>query len=78
MEIKELKIGDEVQVETGVQRMRDTDDEKYVSETVFGMAKVTKVDEKYGFAGVTFKDGTIGEIDADTEWYPIPIEKMKS
>ncbi|PCF64559.1 DUF3310 domain-containing protein [Staphylococcus intermedius] len=72
MEIKELKIGDEVQVETGVQRMRDTDDEKYVSETVFGMAKVTKVDEKYGFAEVTFKDGAIGEIDADTEWYPIP------
>ncbi|MFH0717361.1 DUF3310 domain-containing protein [Staphylococcus delphini] len=72
MEIKELKIGDEVSAPVGEQRMRDTDDEKYVLETVFEMAKVTKVDEKYGFAEVTFKDGTIGEIDADTEWYPIP------
>ncbi|MEJ7542640.1 hypothetical protein [Staphylococcus intermedius] len=78
MEIKNLKINDEVSAPVGEQRMRDTDDEKYVLETVFEMAKVTKVDEKYGFAEVTFKDGAIGEIDADTEWYPIPIEKVKS
>lgn len=72
MEIRDLKIGDEVQVESGVQRMRDTDDDKYVLETVFEMAKVIEVDKKYEFAEVVFGNGSRGEINADTEWYPIP------
>ncbi|MTV20896.1 DUF3310 domain-containing protein [Staphylococcus delphini] len=72
MEIKNLKINDEVSVVVSSQRLRDTDDEKWIYEPIFETAKVTKVDEKYEFAEVTFKDGAIGEIDADTEWYLIP------
>ncbi|WP_242449677.1 hypothetical protein [Staphylococcus delphini] len=72
MEIKNLKINDEVSVVVSSQRLRDTDDEKWIYEPIFETAKVTKVDEKYEFAEVTFKDGAIGEINADTEWYPIP------
>ncbi|HGH5431426.1 TPA: DUF3310 domain-containing protein [Staphylococcus pseudintermedius] len=72
MEIRDLKIGDEVQVESGVQRMRDTDDDKYVLETVFEMAKVIEVDKKYEFAEVVFGNGSRGEINAGTEWYLIP------
>ncbi len=72
MEIRDLKIGDEVQVESCVQRMRDTDDDKYVLETVFEMAEVIEVDKKYEFAEVVFGNGSRGEINADTEWYPIP------
>lgn len=72
MEIRDLKIGDEVQVESGVQRMRDTDDDKYVLETVFEMAKVIEVDKKYEFAEVVFGNGSRSEINAGTEWYLIP------
>ncbi len=72
MEIRDLKIGDEVQVESGVQRMRDTDDDKYVLETVFEMAEVIEVDKKCEFAEVVFENGSRGEINAGTEWYPIP------
>lgn len=72
MEIRNLKIGDEVQVAVSSQRMRDTDDEKWVCEPIFETAKVTKVNETYGYATVVFKDNTFGEINADVEWYPIP------
>ncbi|UXS22593.1 DUF3310 domain-containing protein [Staphylococcus delphini] len=72
MEIKDLKINDEVSVMVSSQRLRDTDDEKWIYEPIFETAKVTKVGTIYEFAEVTFKDGTIGEIDKETEWYPIP------
>ncbi|UXS43766.1 DUF3310 domain-containing protein [Staphylococcus delphini] len=72
MEIKDLKINDEVSVMVSSQRLRDTDDEKWIYEPIFETAKVTKVGKIYEFAEVTFKDGTIGEIDKETEWYPIP------
>ncbi|UXS57010.1 DUF3310 domain-containing protein [Staphylococcus delphini] len=72
MEIKDLKINDEVSVKVSTQRLRDTDDEKWIYEPIFETAKVTKVGKIYEFAEVTFKDGTIGEIDKETEWYPIP------
>lgn len=35
MEIKNLEIGDEVQIVRGVQRVRDEDDEKWVYEPCF-------------------------------------------
>ncbi|UXS58532.1 DUF3310 domain-containing protein [Staphylococcus delphini] len=72
MEIKDLKINDEVSVMVSSQRLRDTDDEKWIYEPIFETAKVTKVGKIYEFAEVTFKDGAIGEIDKETEWYPIP------
>ncbi|HCT0719921.1 DUF3310 domain-containing protein [Staphylococcus coagulans] len=72
MEIKELKIGDKVSVEVGSQQFKDTDDEKWVYETIFGTAEVTKVNETYEYANVIFENGTYGEINADVEWYPIP------
>ncbi|EKH2210487.1 DUF3310 domain-containing protein [Staphylococcus pseudintermedius] len=72
MEIKDLKIGDKVSVEVGSQQFKDTDDEKWVYETIFGTAEVTKVNETYEYANVIFGNGTYGEINADVEWYPIP------
>ncbi|MDK4081458.1 DUF3310 domain-containing protein [Staphylococcus pseudintermedius] len=72
MKIKDLKIGDKVSVEVGSQQFKDTDDEKWVYETIFGTAEVTKVNETYEYANVIFENGTYGEIDADVEWYKIP------
>ncbi|MFB3194859.1 DUF3310 domain-containing protein [Staphylococcus pseudintermedius] len=72
MEIKELKINDEVSVKVGMQRLRDTDDEKWIYEPIFEMAKVVEVDKDFQYATVVFKDGTFGEINADVEWYLIP------
>ncbi|UXS20883.1 DUF3310 domain-containing protein [Staphylococcus delphini] len=72
MEIKDLKINDEVSVVVSSQRLRDTDDEKWVYEPIFETAKVVEVDKDFRFATIIFKDGTFGEINADTEWYPIP------
>ncbi|MGS4155800.1 hypothetical protein ACEUU1_13380, partial [Staphylococcus pseudintermedius] len=68
---KDLKIGDKVSVEVGSQQFKDTDDEKWVYETIFGTAEVTKVNETYEYANVIFENGTYGEIDADVEWYKI-------
>lgn len=72
MKIKDLKIGDKVSVEVGSQQFKDTDDDKWVYETIFGTAEVTKVNETYEYANVIFENGTYGEINADVEWYPIP------
>ncbi|EIQ0607821.1 DUF3310 domain-containing protein [Staphylococcus pseudintermedius] len=72
MEIKDLKIGDEVSISIGSQRMKDTDDDKYVLETIFETAKVVEVDKDGLFAGIIFKDGTFGEINSDVEWHLIP------
>ncbi|MCE5580695.1 hypothetical protein JL894_12980 [Staphylococcus pseudintermedius] len=57
MEIKDLKIGDKVSVEVGSQQFKDTDDEKWVYETIFGTAEVTKVNETYEYANVIFENG---------------------
>ncbi|HAR5802686.1 TPA: DUF3310 domain-containing protein [Staphylococcus pseudintermedius] len=72
MEIKELEIGDEVQIVRGVQRVRDEDDEKWVYEPCFEEGEVIDVYEKGSKARVDFKNGTCTVINADTEWYPIP------
>ncbi|QHW36828.1 DUF3310 domain-containing protein [Staphylococcus ursi] len=72
MEIKELKIGDEVQVVFGSQRMRDADDEKWVYEPYFENGTVASVGEYGKNAKVEFKDGSFTIIDEDTEWYLIP------
>ncbi|MEJ7540376.1 DUF3310 domain-containing protein [Staphylococcus intermedius] len=72
MEIKDLKIGDEVSVMVSSQRLRDTDDEKWVYEPIFETAKVVEVDKDGLFASIVFVDGTWGELDKDTEWYKIP------
>ncbi|MDK4018920.1 hypothetical protein O0D00_10875 [Staphylococcus pseudintermedius] len=72
MEIKELKINDEVSVKVSTQRLRDTDDEKWIYEPIFETAKVVEVDKKYEYANVVFENGTYDEIDADVEWYLIP------
>ncbi|EJD5734430.1 DUF3310 domain-containing protein, partial [Staphylococcus pseudintermedius] len=71
-EIKELKINDEVSVKVSTQRLRDTDDEKWIYEPIFETAKVVEVDKKYEYANVVFENGTYDEIDADVEWYKIP------
>ncbi|PCF56339.1 DUF3310 domain-containing protein [Staphylococcus delphini] len=72
MEIKELKINDEVSVKVRTQRLRDTDDEKWIYEPIFETAKVVEVDKDGLFASIVFDDGKWGELDKDTEWYPIP------
>ncbi|HGH5522468.1 DUF3310 domain-containing protein [Staphylococcus pseudintermedius] len=72
MEIKDLKINDEVSVKVSTQRHRDTDDEKWIYEPIFETAKVVEVDKKYEYANVVFENGTYDEIDADVEWYKIP------
>ncbi|EHS7175994.1 DUF3310 domain-containing protein [Staphylococcus pseudintermedius] len=72
MEIKDLKTNDEVSVKVSTQRLRDTDDEKWVYEPIFETAKVVVVDKKYEYANVVFENGTYDEIDADVEWYKIP------
>ncbi|EGQ2872402.1 DUF3310 domain-containing protein [Staphylococcus pseudintermedius] len=72
MEIKELKINDEVSVKVSTQRLRDTDDEKWIYEPIFETAKVVEVDKKYEYANVVFENGTYDEIDADVEGYKIP------
>ncbi|EHA6112575.1 DUF3310 domain-containing protein [Staphylococcus pseudintermedius] len=72
MEIKDLKINDEVSVKVSTQRLRDTDDEKWIYEPIFETAKVVEVDKKYEYANVVFENGTYDEIDADVEWYLIP------
>ncbi|EJE4551683.1 DUF3310 domain-containing protein [Staphylococcus pseudintermedius] len=72
MEIKELKINDEVSVKVSTQRLRDTDDEQWIYEPIFETAKVVEVDKKYEYANVVFENGTYDEIDADVEWYKIP------
>ncbi|HHW5132823.1 TPA: DUF3310 domain-containing protein [Staphylococcus pseudintermedius] len=73
MQIKELKINDEVSVKVSAQRLRDTDDEKWIYEPIFETAKVVEVDKDGLFASIVFVDGKWGELDKDTEWYPIPI-----
>ncbi|AZB66837.1 hypothetical protein [Staphylococcus phage phiSP119-3] len=72
MKIKDLKINDEVSVKVSTQRLRDTDDEKWIYEPIFETAKVVEVDKKYEYANVVFENGTYDEIDADVEWYKIP------
>ncbi|HCA7410330.1 TPA: DUF3310 domain-containing protein [Staphylococcus pseudintermedius] len=72
MEIKELKINDEVSVKVSTQRLRDTDDEKWIYEPIFETAKVVEVNKDGLFASIVFVDGKWGELDKDTEWYPIP------
>lgn len=72
MEIKDLEIGDEVQIVRGVQRVRDEDDEKWVYEPCFEKGEVIDVYEKGSEARVDFKNGTCTVINADTEWYKIP------
>lgn len=72
MQIKDLKINDEVSVKVSTQRLRDTDDEKWIYEPIFETAKVVEVDKKYEYANVVFENGTYDEIDADVEWYKIP------
>lgn len=46
MEIKDLKTNDEVSVKVSTQRLRDTDDEKWIYEPIFETAKVVVVDKK--------------------------------
>ncbi|EKH2236605.1 TPA: DUF3310 domain-containing protein [Staphylococcus pseudintermedius] len=72
MEIKELKINDEVSVKVSTQRLRDTDDQKWIYEPIFETAKVVEVDKDGLFASIVFVDGKCGELDKDTEWYLIP------
>ncbi|EGQ4079664.1 DUF3310 domain-containing protein [Staphylococcus pseudintermedius] len=72
MEIKDLKTNDEMSVVVSSQRLRDTDDEKWIYEPIFETAKVVEVDKDFQYATVVFKDGTFGEINADVEWYLIP------
>ncbi|EJL8315740.1 DUF3310 domain-containing protein [Staphylococcus pseudintermedius] len=72
MKIKDLKTNDEVSVKVSTQRLRDTDDEKWIYEPIFETAKVVVVDKKYEYANVVFENGTYDEIDADVEWYKIP------
>ncbi|HGH0879510.1 TPA: DUF3310 domain-containing protein [Staphylococcus pseudintermedius] len=72
MKIKDLKTNDEVSVKVSTQRLRDTDDEKWIYEPIFETAKVVEVDKKYEYANVVFENGTYDEIDADVEWYKIP------
>ncbi|EMZ6974942.1 DUF3310 domain-containing protein [Staphylococcus pseudintermedius] len=72
MQIKDLKINDEVSVKVSTRRLRDTDDEKWIYEPIFETAKVVEVDKGFQYATVVFKDGTFGEINADVEWYLIP------
>ncbi|HAR6120593.1 TPA: DUF3310 domain-containing protein [Staphylococcus pseudintermedius] len=72
MQIKELKINDEVSVKVSTQRLRDTDDEKWIYEPIFETAKVVEVDKDGLIASIVFVDGKWGELDKDTEWYLIP------
>ncbi|EGQ3860381.1 DUF3310 domain-containing protein [Staphylococcus pseudintermedius] len=72
MQIKDLKINDEVSVKVSTQRLRDTDDEKWIYEPICETAKVVEVDKDGLFASIVFADGKWGELDKDTEWYPIP------
>ncbi|ELJ9288511.1 DUF3310 domain-containing protein [Staphylococcus pseudintermedius] len=72
MKVKDLKINDEVSVKVSMRRLRDTDDQKWIYEPIFETAEVIEVDKKYEFAEVVFGNGSRGEINADTEWYPIP------
>ncbi|EHP0464458.1 hypothetical protein KND93_002398, partial [Staphylococcus pseudintermedius] len=72
MEIKDLKIGDKVQIVRGVQRVRDEDDEKWVYEPCFENGEVIDVYEKGSKAQVDFKNGTCTVINANTEWYKVP------
>ncbi|HEC2198690.1 TPA: hypothetical protein R1938_002618, partial [Staphylococcus delphini] len=66
MEIKDLEIGDEVQIVVGVQRVRDEDDEKWVYEPCFKNGEVIDVYEKGSKAKIDFKDGSCPVINADT------------
>lgn len=75
MEIKDLKINDEVSVVVSSQRLRDTDDDKWVYEPIFETAKVVEVDKNFQFATIVFKDGTFGEVNGDSEWYKIPTHE---
>lgn len=72
MQIKDLKINDEVSVKVSTQRLRDTDYEKWIYEPICETAKVAEVDKDGLFASIVFADGKWGELDKDTEWYPIP------
>ncbi|QUM66194.1 DUF3310 domain-containing protein [Staphylococcus delphini] len=72
MEIKDLKINDEVSVMVSSQRLRDTDDDKWVYEPIFETAKVVEVDKDGLFASIVFADGKWGELDKETEWYKVP------
>ncbi|ELP8671640.1 DUF3310 domain-containing protein [Staphylococcus pseudintermedius] len=72
MEIKDLKINDEVSVKVSTHRLRDTDDEKWIYEPIFETAKVVEVDKDGLFASIVFADGKCGELDKGTEWYLIP------
>ncbi|HEC2232160.1 TPA: DUF3310 domain-containing protein [Staphylococcus delphini] len=72
MEIKDLKINDEVQVSFGAQCVRDEDDEKWIYEPYFKNGKVIDVYDKGSKAKVEFKDASYTILDEETEWYKIP------
>ncbi|HEC2229106.1 TPA: DUF3310 domain-containing protein [Staphylococcus delphini] len=72
MEIKDLKINDEVQVSFGAQCVRDEDDEKWIYEPYFENGKVIDVYDKGSKAKVEFKDASYTILDEETEWYKIP------
>ncbi|MDK4071797.1 hypothetical protein O0F56_11175 [Staphylococcus pseudintermedius] len=52
MQIKDLKINDEVSVKVSTQRLRDTDDEKWIYEPICETAKVAEVDKDGLFASI--------------------------
>ncbi|EJG1225625.1 hypothetical protein CXQ67_RS05990 [Staphylococcus pseudintermedius] len=71
-EFEKLRIGSEVQVKIGKQRMKDTDDNKYLFEPIFENAIVRRIDKAAGFAVVELKSGNMSEINEDVEWYTVP------
>ncbi|MBT2818517.1 DUF3310 domain-containing protein [Staphylococcus coagulans] len=70
MEIEDLKLNDRVQVEVSSQRVRDADDKRWVFEPIFETGKIIDIQEDHAL--VEFKDRSIGVLNEDTEWYPIP------
>ncbi|HHU6749859.1 TPA: DUF3310 domain-containing protein [Staphylococcus pseudintermedius] len=72
MEIKDLKIGDKVQVFLGEQRVRDEDDEKWVQEPYFKDGTIFNTDKQGKNVIVRLNDDSFTIIDDISEWYLIP------
>ncbi|REI04047.1 DUF3310 domain-containing protein [Staphylococcus felis] len=73
--IKDLKIGQKINLVYGTHRIKDADDEKWILEPLETIVEVIEVDYIEETAVVKFKNSQTMIIDDDNEFETLPISK---
>ncbi|HAR6121595.1 TPA: DUF3310 domain-containing protein [Staphylococcus pseudintermedius] len=73
MKIKDLKIGQKINLEYGQQRYRDTDDERWICEPLEAVVEVIEINDDE--ATVKFRNGQLMKIDNSNNWETLPVNK---